>query len=53
MTIEQLAMVPDGWQLPPPDLLVDVKHKVMEALRTDGPQPAQDRLARFYDTNGD
>ena len=25
----------------------------MEALRTDGPHAAQDRLARFYDTDGD
>jgi hypothetical protein len=53
MTIKQWTMVPDGWRLPPPDPLVDAKHKVMEAMRTDGPQPAQDRLARFYDTDGD
>ena len=46
-------MVPDGWQPPPPDLVVDAKHKAMEALRTDGPHAAQDRLARFYDTGGD
>jgi Family of unknown function (DUF6308) len=46
-------MVPDGWQPPPPDLVVDAKHKAMEALRTDGPHAAQDRLARFYDTDGD
>ncbi len=46
-------MVPDGWQQPPPDLVVDAKHKAMEALRTDRPHAAQDRLARFYDTDGD
>jgi len=46
-------MIPDGWQPPPPGLVVNAKHKAMEALRTDGPHAAQDRLARFYDTDGD
>jgi hypothetical protein len=34
-------------------LVVDAKHKAMEALRTDGPYAAQDRLARLYDADGD
>jgi hypothetical protein len=49
----ECAMAPDGWQPPPPDLVVDAKHKAMKALRTDGPHAAQDRLARFYDPDGD
>jgi Family of unknown function (DUF6308) len=46
-------MVPDGWQLPPPDLLVEAERKALQAMRTDGPYPAPDRLARFYDADGD
>ena len=53
MTTGEDAMIPDGWQPPPPDLAADAKQKAMEALRSDGPHAAQHRLARFYDTNGD
>lgn len=53
MTAGQWTKVPDGWQPPPAGLVVDAKHKTLEALRTDGPHAAQDRLARFYDTSGD
>lgn len=45
-------MVPDGWQLPPPDLVVYTKRKAIKALRTDGQHAAQDRLVRFYNTEG-
>jgi hypothetical protein len=33
--------------------MADAKQKVMEALRTDGSHAVQDRLARFYDTDGE
>jgi Family of unknown function (DUF6308) len=53
LTIEKAAVIPDGWQLPPPCLLADTKHRVLEAMRTEGPHAAQHRLVRFYDTDGD
>ncbi len=53
MTGAHRTMVPDGWQLPPPDLLVEAERKALQAMRTDGPYPAPDRLARFYDADGD
>ena len=53
MTTGEDAMIPDGWQPPPPGLAADAKQKAMEALRTDGAHAAQHRLARFYDTGGD
>jgi hypothetical protein len=53
MTTGPKTSVPDGWQLPPPDLLVHAKDRAMRALQGDGLHPAQDRLARFYDTDGD
>jgi hypothetical protein len=37
----QEAMVPDGWQLPPPDLVVYAKRKAIEALGTDGQHAAK------------
>jgi hypothetical protein len=33
--------------------MADAKQKAMEALRTDGSHAVQDRLTRFYDTDGD
>ncbi len=53
MTTGECARVLDGWQPPPPGLVVDAKNKAMEALRTDGAHAAHDRLARFYDADGD
>jgi Family of unknown function (DUF6308) len=53
LNTKEYAVIPDGWQSPPPDLVMDAKQKAMEALRADGPQAAQHRLARFYDTDGD
>ena len=53
MTTAEDALVPDGWQLTPPDLTAAAKQKAMEALRIDGAHAAQHRLARFYDADGD
>ena len=46
-------MLPDGWQLPPPDLVGSTKYKALEALRTDRAHAAPERLVLFYDTDGE
>jgi hypothetical protein len=39
--------------VPPGGLLAHAKAKALEAMRGDGPHPAQERLARFYDIDSD
>jgi hypothetical protein len=47
------AQVPDGWKQPEPDLPAMAKEKALKALKQTGTDPAQERLAWFYDTHGD
>jgi hypothetical protein len=53
MSCEPLAMVPEGWAKPPPDLLAGARDRALEALRSGGLHPVQERLEVFYDTDGD
>lgn len=46
------AQVPDNWKQPGPDLLARAKHKALRALKQTGINPAPERLAWFYDING-
>jgi Family of unknown function (DUF6308) len=46
------AQIPDNWKQPDPDLLATAKHKALRALRQTGINPAPERLAWFYDING-
>jgi hypothetical protein len=50
---ESWTMVPEEWEPPPGGLLAHAKAKALEAMRGDGLHPAQERLARFYDTDRD
>lgn len=52
MARQPTAQVPNGWSRPDPDLITAAKVKALLALERTGTNPAPERLAWFYDTNG-
>jgi hypothetical protein len=52
MTPKPSAQAPESWKRPDPDLLATAKQRALLALKTTGTSPAQQRLAWFYDSNG-